>query len=83
MAAIHPFRALRPPVDKVSEVAAVPYDVVSADEARALADGNLLSFLHVSRAEIDLPLNADPYSGEVYEKAAENFDECVMAYCVR
>ena len=54
-------------------VAAVPYDVVNTDEARALADGNPLSFLHVSRAEIDLPAGTDPYADAVYERAAENF----------
>jgi uncharacterized protein (DUF1015 family) len=55
-------------------VAAVPYDVVNTDEARALANGNPLSFLHVSRAEIDLPPGTDPYSDAVYERAARNFD---------
>ena len=54
-------------------MAAVPYDVVNVEEARALADGNPLSFLHVSRAEIDLPRGTDPYSDEVYDRAAENF----------
>jgi len=74
VAAIHPFRALRPPVDKVSEVAAVPYDVVNTEEARALAAGNPSSFLHVSRPEIDLPEGTDIYADEVYEKARENFE---------
>ncbi|HWS85698.1 MAG TPA: DUF1015 family protein [Pyrinomonadaceae bacterium] len=74
MAAIYPFRALRPPVDKVRQVAAVPYDVVNTEEARALAEGNPLSFLHVSRPEIDLPEGTHIYSDEVYEKARENFE---------
>ena len=74
MAAIYPFRALRPPADKVSEVAAVPYDVVNTEEARALAEGNPLSFLHVSRPEIDLPAGTHIYADEVYEKARENFE---------
>jgi uncharacterized protein (DUF1015 family) len=73
VAAIHPFRALRPPADKVSEVAAVPYDVVNTDEARALAEGNPFSFLRVSRPEIELPAGADIYADETYAKAAENF----------
>jgi uncharacterized protein (DUF1015 family) len=55
-------------------VAAVPYDVVTTDEARALVQGNPLSFLHVSRAEIDLPTKTSPYSEAVYERAAENFE---------
>src|SRR5262245_40538792 len=73
MASIFPFAALRPAPHAAAAVAAVPYDVVNADEARALADGNALSFLHVSRAEIDLPPGTDPHSDEVYERAAENF----------
>jgi uncharacterized protein (DUF1015 family) len=73
MAAIFPFAALRPAPHAAAAVAAVPYDVVSTEEARALAEGNPLSFLHVSRAEIDLPPGTDPYSDAVYERAAENF----------
>ena len=60
MAALYPFRALRPRPADAAQVAAVPYDVVSTDEARALADGNPLSFLRVSRAEIELPPATDP-----------------------
>jgi uncharacterized protein (DUF1015 family) len=73
MASIFPFAALRPVASAAAAVAAVPYDVVNTDEARALASGNPLSFLHVSRAEIDLPPGTDPYADEVYERAAENF----------
>lgn len=73
VSAIYPFRALRPTPASAASVAAVPYDVVNTDEARALASGNPLSFLHVSRAEIDLPSGIDPYSSAVYAKAAENF----------
>jgi uncharacterized protein (DUF1015 family) len=73
MALIAPFRALRPTPASAGRVAAVPYDVVNAQEAHALANGNPLSFLHVSRAEIDLPPNTDPYSDAVYDKAVENF----------
>jgi uncharacterized protein (DUF1015 family) len=72
VAALVPFRALRPEPAAAARVAAVPYDVVSADEARALAAGNPLSFLHVSRAEIDLPPGINPYGDEVYERAAAN-----------
>ncbi len=73
MATVRPFRALRPPREKAPQVSAVPYDVVSTPEARQLAQGNPLSFLHVSRAEIDLPDGTDPYAGAVYARAAENF----------
>ena len=60
MASIHPFRALRPAPAVAASVSSVPYDVVSTEEARGLAAGNPLSFLHVTRAEIDLPADADP-----------------------
>ena len=73
MALIAPFRALRPTPASAPRVAAVPYDVVNTQEAHALANGNPLSFLHVSRAEIDLPPNTEPYSDTVYRKAVENF----------
>jgi len=73
VATIRPFRALRPRPEAAAAVAAVPYDVVSTEEARALAAGNPLSFLHVSRAEIDLPAETDPHAGVVYETAAANF----------
>ena len=75
MAIIRPFRALRPQADRAPEVASVPYDVVNTDEARALADGNPFSFLHVSRPEIDLPAGTDIHSDVVYRKAVENFDK--------
>jgi uncharacterized protein (DUF1015 family) len=74
MATIRAFQALRPPKDKANHVAAVPYDVVNTEEARQLAAGNRLSFLHVSRPEIDLPDGTNIYSDEVYEKAKENFE---------
>ncbi len=74
MSIVRPFRALRPLPEQAAKVAAVPYDVVNTDEARALAAGNPLSFLHVSRPEIDLPEGTPPYSDEVYQKAAKNFD---------
>ena len=60
-------------------MAAVPYDVVSTAEARALAAGNPLSFLHVSRAEIELPPDADPYDDTVYDAAAGNLDRLVRS----
>jgi uncharacterized protein (DUF1015 family) len=73
MATLYPFRALRPRPDAAPQIAAVPYDVVTTDEARALAAGNPLSFLHVSRAEIDLPATVDQHSEAVYQRALENF----------
>ena len=75
MAIIRPFRALRPPASRVQDVASVPYDVVNTEEARALAAGNPLSFLHVSRPEIDLPDGTDSYSDVVYRRALDNFEK--------
>jgi uncharacterized protein (DUF1015 family) len=74
MATIRPFRALRPKPTTAREIAAVPYDVVNVSEARTLASGHPLSFLRVSRAELELPESTDPYDGEVYEHARANFD---------
>ncbi len=75
MASIHPFRALRPQPETAPSVSSVPYDVVSTEEARRLAADNPLSFLHVTRSEIDLSPEADPYSAAVYAKARENFEK--------
>jgi uncharacterized protein (DUF1015 family) len=69
---IRPFRALRPAPSRAREVIAPPYDVLSSAEARVRAKGKPWSFLHVSKAEIDLPEGTDPYSGVVYATAAEN-----------
>ena len=69
MLRIKAFNALRPPAEIVSQVASVPYDVVSRDEAIALAQGNEKSFLHVVRPDIDLP--ATDKEG-IYAKGAEN-----------
>jgi uncharacterized protein (DUF1015 family) len=72
VAVIHPFRALRPAREAAPAVSSVPYDVVSTEEARQLASGNPLSFLRVTRSEIDLPPGADPYAAEVYATAKAN-----------
>lgn len=73
MASLLPFRALRPKPADAARIAAVPYDVVSTEEARALADGNPVTFLRVSRAELELPDGTDPYADIVYHRAVENF----------
>lgn len=72
MPLVKPFAGLRPVAGRAADVVAPPYDVVSEAEARALAEGRPYSFLHVSRPEIDLPAGTDPYSAQVYAKAAEN-----------
>jgi uncharacterized protein (DUF1015 family) len=74
MLRLHPFAALRPVPELAAKVACVPYDVVSTAEARQLALGNPLSFLHVSRAEIDLPPEMDPHDERVYAAARKAFD---------
>jgi uncharacterized protein (DUF1015 family) len=74
MAAIFPFAALRPTPETVARVAAVPYDVVNSSEAEALAAGEPLSFLRVSRPEIECPPGTHIYSDAVYTRAADNFD---------
>lgn len=77
VAIIRPFSALRPTPERAKDVASVPYDVVNTDEARQLAAGNPLSFLHVSRPEIDLPEGTDIHSDPVYRKAVENFQKLI------
>lgn len=73
MAIIKPFKALRPPKDIADKVASLPYDVMNASEARAMAEGNQYSLLHITRAEIDLPADTDVHSDEVYRRSLENF----------
>ena len=74
MSVIKPFRALRPHNEYAQQVASRPYDVLNSEEARKEAEGNALSFLHVTKAEIDLPADVDMHSEAVYLKAKENLD---------
>ncbi|HSR16742.1 MAG TPA: DUF1015 family protein, partial [Ignavibacteriaceae bacterium] len=77
MAVIKTFRALRPSAESAKLVASVPYDVVNREEAAHFAKGNLLSYLHITRSEIDLPDVKDVYSKEVYLKAKENLNRII------
>jgi uncharacterized protein (DUF1015 family) len=77
MAIIRPFKALRPTMEKAQLVASVPYDVVNREEAKHFAEGNPLSYLHITRSEIDLPDDTNVYSKEVYLKAKENLDRII------
>src|SRR5215203_2717512 len=77
MAIVKPFRALRPHNEYAAQVASRPYDVLNSDEARKETAGNLLSFLHVTKAEIDLPAGTDIHTEEVYQKAKENLDSFI------
>lgn len=72
MSLVKAFRGLRPAPDYTADVAAPPYDVMSAEEARQMVEGRPWSFLHISRPEVDLPEGTDPYAPAVYAKAAEN-----------
>lgn len=77
MATIKPFSALRPKRELAARICELPYDVMSSEEARQLASDNPLSFLHVSKPEIDLPPGTDLYSPEVYVKGRENFERFI------
>ena len=72
MAIFKPFKALRPLKEYAAQVAALPYDVMNSDEARQKVKDNPYSFLHVDKAEVDLPTSTNLYSKEVYEKASSN-----------
>lgn len=77
MAVFKPFKAIRPLPEYASQVAALPYDVMNSEEAAQMVQGNPNSFLHVDKAEIDLPAGTDLYSEEVYLKARANLDSLV------
>jgi len=74
MATIVPFKALRPKPELAAKLASRPYDVLNSAEARQEVKGNACSFLHITRAEVDLPDSVDIHSADVYEKAKENLD---------
>jgi len=78
MSTIAPFCAVRPRPELASQVAAPPYDVVSLEEARKLAEGNPYSFLRISRAELELPEGVDPYSTAVYKRGADNLKNLIQ-----
>src|SRR5262245_33542529 len=83
MALIKPFAALRPKPELAAQICELPYDVMTSEEARQIAGGNPLSFLHVSKPEIDLPSGTDPYSPQVYAKGKENFDRLISQGALR
>lgn len=77
MLRVRPFAAVRPRPEDASKIAAPPYDVVDTAEARAIAEGNPLCFLRVSRPELELADDADPYADEVYARAGRNFRKLI------
>ncbi len=78
MATVKPFCGLRPAPQLADKVASLPYDVMDTEEARAMVQNNPVSFLHVTRSEVDLPANTDIHSPEVYAKARENLERFVV-----
>ena len=77
MSTIVPFQALRPAPQLAGQVASKPYDVLNSHEAREEAADNPYSFLHITKSEIDMPLNIDIHSQEVYDKAKENLQSFI------
>ena len=76
MATIKPFKAYRP-AENADKIACPPYDVISSEEARKMAEGNPISFLHIDKPEIDLPVGTDLYDSSVYAKGRENLDKFI------
>ncbi len=74
MSIIKPFKGFRPPKEIVEKLASRPYDVLNSEEARKEAEGNPYSLLHVTKAEIDLPVGTDEHSQAVYDKVVENYN---------
>ena len=83
MAKIRPFPALRPKPELAQQICELPYDVMSSEEARQIAANNPLSFLHVSKPEIDLPTGTDLYAPEVYAKGQENLQKLIAQDALR
>lgn len=75
MSIVKPFRGLRPQKDIAARLSCLPYDVMNTQEAAQMAQGNPQSFLHITRAEIDLPEGIDPHSKQVYDKSLQNFND--------
>ena len=78
MAVFKPLKTIRPKPEYADKVAALPYDVMNSEEAKEMVKGNPYSFLHVDKAEIDLPEGTYLYSDEVYQKAKENLEKLVI-----
>ncbi|VAW98931.1 hypothetical protein MNBD_GAMMA22-1366 [hydrothermal vent metagenome] len=77
MSMIKPFAALKPQQEYAADVIAPPYDVLNTAEARERAKGRPRSFLHISKPEIDLPHDTDPYDASVYKKGLENLKKLI------
>lgn len=75
MSKVRPFKAIRPEAKYASDVVSLPYDVMNRKEAAEMASGNPYSFLHICRAEIDMPEQENVYDRSVYEKAKSNIEK--------
>lgn len=75
MVKIHPFKSIRPTNELSDKIATLPYDVLNSAEARELGKDNPYSYLHIDKAEIDLPEDLSPYDEQVYAKAASNLKD--------
>lgn len=75
MVTLHPFKGIRPSAELSAKVATLPYDVLNSEEAKVLGDANPHSFLHIDKAEIDLPASLSPYDEKVYLKAGQNLQQ--------
>jgi uncharacterized protein (DUF1015 family) len=73
MALVLPFKAVRPDTKFVSQVAALPYDVMTREEAQKAVAGNPLSFMHVEKSEIDVPDGTKSDDDLIYQTAKLNF----------
>ena len=75
MAVVKPFKAVRPTPELVSQVAALPYDVMDTKEAIDYVKGNPYSFMRIDRAEMSFPEGSDPYAQAVYEEASKKLHQ--------
>lgn len=82
MATVKPFKAIRPDAKYADKVISLPYDVMNRKEAAEMAADNPYSFLHICRAEIDLPEQENAYDQSVYEKARDNIAERLASWRV-
>jgi uncharacterized protein (DUF1015 family) len=80
MVKIHPFKSIRPAQEFSAQIATLPYDVLSSAEARKLGENNPYSYLHIDKAEIDLPESLSPYDDQVYAKAASNLQDFLQKH---
>lgn len=66
MVKVRKFRGWLAQKENAGKIISPPYDVLNTEEAKAMADGNEMSFLHVNKPEIDLPDGTNLYDPAVY-----------------